>query len=112
MVNDQIGGDPVVVVWQPGSVSLFTSSLETGSAALYNATLTDGMVLTFSVDGTTITDDQTGSTWNVFGQAIDGELAGTQLEQRLAYPHFWFAWAAFRPDTLLWEPGLIFDDTQ
>jgi hypothetical protein len=46
-------------------------------------------------------DDLTGRTWNVAlrGRATGGPLAGTQLD---AVPHvdtFWFAWAAFRPDT-------------
>jgi len=111
VINEQIGGEPAVVFWQSGSVSLFTSSIETGSAALYEATLEDGTTLTFSVEGEeTIVDDQTGSTWNVFGRATSGELEGTQLQQYLAYPHFWFAWSAFRPDTVIWEAGITADD--
>jgi len=26
-------------------------------------------------------------------------LAGCQLKQEIAFPHFWFAWAAFKPET-------------
>lgn len=110
VVNDQIGGEPAVVMWQAGSVSLFTGSIETGSAALYAAVLEDGTPLTFRAEDGMIVDDQTGSTWNVFGRATSGELQGTQLEQYLAYPHFWFAWAAFRPDTLIWENGMLADN--
>jgi hypothetical protein len=110
VVNDRIGGDPVVVLWQRGSVSLFTNSIETGSAGLYSAVLDDGTQLTFSAEEGVITDDETGSVWNVFGRATEGELEGTQLEQLFAYPHFWFAWAAFRPDTLIWEPDMIADE--
>jgi hypothetical protein len=66
--------------------------------------------LTFVYGNGVIKDEQTGSTWNVFGRATDEALAGTQLEQLFAYPHFWFAWAAFRPDTLIWEPGLVADE--
>ncbi|MBK8035358.1 MAG: DUF3179 domain-containing protein [Chloroflexi bacterium] len=47
-------------------------------------------------------DDQTGSTWNVFGTAVEGTLSGSQLRQELAFPHFWFAWAAFRPETTVY----------
>jgi hypothetical protein len=100
-----------VVLWQRGSVSLFTNSIETGSAGLYSAVLDDGTELTFSAEEGVITDDETGSVWNVFGRATEGELEGTQLEQQFAYPHFWFAWAAFRPDTLIWEPDMIADET-
>lgn len=109
VVNDRIGGDPVVIFWQPGAVSLFTNTMETGSAAMYSATLADDLELTFISEGNVIKDEQTGSTWNVFGRATAGELTDTQLELILSYPHFWFAWAAFRPDTLVWEPGLIAD---
>ena len=52
------------------------------------------------VDGT-FSDLDTGSTWDILGLATDGPLVGTQLE---AIPHhdtFWFAWAAFVPDTEL-----------
>jgi hypothetical protein len=49
-------------------------------------------------------DLETRSTWNVFGQALDGPLAGQQLP---AIPHtdqFWFSWARFRPDTTIYQP--------
>jgi len=109
VVNDQINGGAVVVLWQTGAVSLFTNSIETGSAGLFSAVLADGTALTFvQVDGV-ISDEQTGSQWNVFGRAVAGELAGTQLDPLFAHPHFWFAWRAFRPDTLIWEPGMVAD---
>ncbi len=111
IVNDRIGGEPVVIFWQPGAVSLFTNTLETGSAAMYSAVLEDGTALTFVSQNNIIQDEQTGSTWNVFGRAVEGELKDTRLELKLSYPHFWFAWAAFRPDTLIWESGLIADET-
>lgn len=110
VVNDMIGETPSVVFWQTGSVSLFTSSIETGSAAMYIAELEDGTPLSFYIDDNTIRDEQTDSAWNVFGRATEGELEGTELRQRLSYPHFWFAWAAFRPDTIIWEDGQISDD--
>jgi len=59
--------------------------------------------LTFRVDVTgRIRDDQTDSEWNIFGTSTHGELSGSQLEQELAFPHFWFAWAAFRPGTIVY----------
>ena len=104
VVNDVVGGREVVVFWQPGATSALDGgniddSRDVGMAALYQREL-DGEVLTFSIDDDgTIRDDQTDSVWNVFGTAIEGELAGSQLRQELAQPHFWFAWAAFSPDT-------------
>jgi len=41
--------------------------------------------------------------WNLLGRAVDGPLAGPLLD---AVPHvdtFWFAWAAFRPDSAVIE---------
>jgi hypothetical protein len=107
VINDTIGEFEVVAFWQPGAASALDqsnidASRDVGMAALYNCEL-DGQTLTFSVnaDGT-IRDDQTGSAWNVFGTAVEGELSGRQLRQELAFPHFWFAWAAFRPETRIY----------
>ena len=47
---------------------------------------------------------QTGSTWTITGRATDGELAGTALEAVGHGDHFWFAWAAFAPETRIWTP--------
>jgi Protein of unknown function (DUF3179) len=61
----------------------------------------DGRELSFEANGDGFVDQQTGNSWNVFGEATEGRLAGTQLD---AVPHvdtFWFAWAAFRPDTTI-----------
>ena len=107
VINDTVGGRDVVVFWQPGATSALDSSSisasrDVGMAGLFNRDL-DGQVLTFSVDDDgVIRDDQTGSVWNVFGTAVAGDLIGSQLKQELAFPHFWFAWAAFQPDTILY----------
>ncbi len=45
-----------------------------------------------------------GSTWDPSGTATAGKLAGAQLELLPADSPFWFAWAAFRPDTRIWQP--------
>lgn len=107
VINDTVGSQEVVAFWQPGATSALDrsdidSSQDVGMAALYDRAL-DEQVLTFVRDAEgVIRDEQTGSAWNVFGTATEGELAGQQLRQRLAAPHFWFAWAAFQPDTLIY----------
>ena len=107
VINDTVGGRAVVAFWQPGATSALDqsnidASRDVGMAALYRRDL-DGQILTFSVDAAgTIRDDQTGSAWNVFGTAVEGALLGSQLRQELAFPHFWFAWAAFRPETRIY----------
>jgi hypothetical protein len=108
IVNDTVGERDVVAFWQPGSRSALDqrdidSSRDVGMAALFRRTL-DDQILTFFVDNDgTIRDEETNSAWNVFGTAVEGELEGKQLRQEIAGSHFWFAWAAFQPDTLLYD---------
>ena len=109
VVNDTPGGTPVVVLWSPGTLSaLDSSSMQNsrmvGSAAAYEATL-DGQLLTFEPDGEALFRDQeTGSRWTIFGRAVDGELEGSRLTPIPSGVYLWFAWAAFQPDTVIWQP--------
>ncbi len=107
VLNDVVAETPVAVFFQGGVASalgdyIIDNARDIGGAGMYEATL-DGMVLKFSAnaDGT-FTDDATNSNWNGYGEAIDGELAGRELRWINAFPHFWFAWAAFQPDTLVY----------
>jgi hypothetical protein len=107
VINDTIAGEEVVVFWQPGTASALNAAIiaqgeDVGAAATFSRVL-DGQTLTFSYDGQTITDDQTGSEWDVFGQAISGELTGSQLEPVVSVNHFWFSWAAFKPETRIFQ---------
>ena len=103
-VNDEIGDTPVVVFYQRGVASALgdsriDSARDIGTAGMYQSTF-DGEVLHFAAgDDGAFTDDATGSTWNAFGEATAGELKGSQLNWVHAFPHFWFAWAAFHPET-------------
>ena len=107
VINDVLAGQDVVALWQPGAVSALdrgsiAESRDVGMAALYSRVV-DDETLDFALDDDgSIIDTRTGTTWNIFGTAQTGELAGTQLEQIRAFPHFWFAWAAFRPDTRIY----------
>lgn len=104
VINDSIGGTPVVAFFQAGVASalgdaVIDNAADLGTAGLYLSTF-DGQVLTFVMGGDeTFTDEQTGSTWNAYGEAIAGELEGSELQWVDAFPHFWFAWAAFHPET-------------
>ncbi|MFQ5922295.1 MAG: DUF3179 domain-containing protein [Anaerolineales bacterium] len=102
-VNDTVAGQELVVIWQPGLASaLDQGSIAAGQDVGANGVFIrqiEGLVLTFAVDGDRIVDEQTGSEWNVLGQAIRGELEGAQLTPVVKVDHFWFSWAAFRPET-------------
>ncbi len=107
VINDRIGEEDVVAIWQPGARSALDqtqidASRDVGMAALYSRRL-NNQVLTFTADTEgLIRDDQTKSIWNIFGTAVDGELKGSQLEPRFGVPNFWFAWAAFHPETSIY----------
>jgi hypothetical protein len=103
VVASDVGGTDVVIFWEPGTASALDASDvaggdDVGATAVF-VPVVDGQSLTFSATDDGFVDDETGSTWNLFGQAIDGPLEGSTLE---AIPHvdtFWFAWSAFRPDS-------------
>ena len=103
VIEAEVGGAPVVAFWQPGAVSALDQAFIIGSRNVGSAgafvPILDGDPLTFEYRDGAIVDVGTGSTWNVFGQAVEGPLAGTQLEQIVSGSHLWFAWAVFRPDT-------------
>jgi hypothetical protein len=101
VVDDALGGTPITVWWgDTGAADPFASAepgagrvIGTGIAFLSTV---DGRTLTFSATGDgTFRDGETGSTWTLFGEAVDGPLAGTRLELALHQNEFWFAWAAF-----------------
>jgi len=110
VVAETIDGDPIVVLWSPGRASTFDGPVvglgeEEGSAGVFDPVL-DGRELTFDFIAPLgpVVDRETGSAWSVTGLATSGELAGAQLEPVLHGNHFWFSWAAFTPDTRVWEP--------
>lgn len=107
-INDEVADRAVVALWQPGKRSALDqrdidASRDVGTAAIYSRELEDGTVLTFTADAEgVITDEQTGSQWNQFGRATSGELEDTQLRQIISGTHFWFAWNAFQPDSIIY----------
>ncbi len=106
VVNDMVGDVDIVIFWQAGAASALDqtdidSSRDVGMALMFERQLADGRTLSFYHDGDGFVDNRTGSRWNILGEAYAGPLAGTTLRQRHAATHFWFAWAAFHPATLL-----------
>jgi hypothetical protein len=107
VVNYGSGGQDVVVFFKPGTTSALGNSIivnseDIGSTGVFDPRV-DGRKLTFSLNGDRIVDNETGSEWNVLGQAVNGELQGSRLTEVLHGDHFWFAWAAFKPDTIIYQ---------
>lgn len=107
VIDDTQGGQEMVVFHISGTASALGASTiaeaeDVGATGVFDPNL-NGQRLTFTRDGDTFVDDQTGSRWNIVGQAIEGELAGEELTQIVSADHFWFSWAAFRPDTIVYS---------
>jgi hypothetical protein len=106
-INDTQAGRDLAVFHAIGTSSaLDTSTIaegaDVGATGVFEANL-DGQTLSFHREGETIVDEETGSTWNILGQAVDGPLAGESLAAVVHGDHFWFAWAAFKPDTIVYR---------
>lgn len=103
IINDTFNDRPIVVMHSPGTASALDSRIisdgrDVGSIGVFQRTV-EGQVLSFVTIDNEIFDEETGTRWNHLGIALEGEMAGVQLERVIAFDHFWFAWAAFFPET-------------
>jgi len=106
VINDSLGDQPIVIFWKSGTASALDSRSipegdDVGSTGVYLARVED-QELTFEVDEDgNFVDQETGSTWDLFGEAQQGPLAGSQLEKIPHHDTFWFVWSTFQgPDSL------------
>jgi hypothetical protein len=99
----EVDGEPLTVWQLPGT----SSALDTGEVAggrdvgatgVFVPEI-DGRLLTFDRDGDRFVDRETGTAWDIFGRGVTGALAGARLEAVDHVDTFWFAWAAYQPDT-------------
>ena len=93
VVNDVVGNMPILVARDP----------ETQTVRIFERKISNS-VLDFEFKNGRLHDKQTGSEWNFEGFAVNGRYANTQLVLTVAPAHFWFAWAAFKPGTELFQP--------
>lgn len=108
VVNDAVGGRPVVVFFQKGVASALdagaiAASRDVGAAAVFSPIL-DGRRLVFGVRNRAFVDDATGSAWTILGAAVDGPLRGRRLQPVVHGNHFWFSWASYKPQTRIYKP--------
>ncbi len=108
VVNDEVGGRAIVVFHKEGTASALdqrtiSEGRDVGSTAVFDRQLGDQM-LTFEDHGDgTFADAETGTTWNILGEGVAGELVGKQLTRLISFDHFWFAWRAFYPETKVYR---------
>jgi hypothetical protein len=94
VINEQIGGQPVLVVHQPPSdtTTAFIARLK-GTPLKFRAA---------NAEATELIDVQTKSHWNPYGDCISGTFKGSQLTSLILEPEYWFAWSEFHPDTKIY----------
>ena len=102
-INDIVGDQSVVVVYDQ----------ETNTAIPYSRVVGDQILSFRALDRQgdlplSLIDQETGSEWNMLGQALSGPLQGGQLKQWPAYNSMWFGWSAYWPETKLWhDEGIL-----
>jgi hypothetical protein len=106
-IHDELRGRPIVVFHSEGAVSALdaaaiSSGREIGSTGVFNRRV-DGRTLHFDYDDGRFTDRETGSTWTITGEAVDGPLNGERLQPIEYGDYFSFAWFAFRPETKIYS---------
>ncbi len=93
-----------VTVWhKPGAASALegdrvADGRDVGATGVFLPDV-DGRQLRFSREGDAFHDAETSSTWDIFGRAVAGPMKGKQLRPVAHVDTFWFAWAAYRPET-------------
>lgn len=105
VLNIEYNDKPVVVIATSSAQSALDKSKIDESrmipaAAAYSAQLDDKQ-LQFEWRENKLLDIDSGSEWNVFGQAINGPLEGSSLSQIDNGVHFAFAWLAFDPESAI-----------
>ena len=95
VVNDEIGGEPVLVIYDEVS--------RTGVAFSRHQ---EGQVLEFDREAGpdfTIMDRQTGTRWSRQGKALEGPLEGSSLQFVPSFISEWYGWSAYHPESGLFE---------
>ena len=77
-------------------------SEDVGASGVFRPSL-GNRPLTFRATGGRFVDAETGSGWDLLGRAVSGPLLGGQLEAIAHGDYFWFAWAAFKPGTRIYN---------
>ncbi len=89
----EVGGRELVVLWDSAARAARAYEGRSGSGPA-----------TLILQGTSFVDTESGSSWNLEGVAFAGSRAGEELLPVTdSFVAFWFAWAAFHPDTEVWR---------
>lgn len=79
-------------------VAFFDDTLDT--VRTYSRKIEDHE-LNFELNNGTISTAD--STWNIFGESIEGKMKGTELKIMNSFDVMWFAWSAYYPETEIYK---------
>ncbi len=103
VIEDRINEKRFVIFYQSGTLTpldepRIADSRDVGSVAVFWPEI-DGDTLSFTARSGAAVDKQTQSTWNLFGVATEGPLAGKRLKPVPHGVYFAFAWLVFNPSS-------------
>ena len=99
VLNDVVGGEPLMLAMAPDSVSFGVWSRRVGV-----------QTLDFRYTNRQLTDLQTHSVWTWRGHCVAGPLAGRRLAViPKASQEFWHSWQSFHPESERFEPAHLTD---
>lgn len=105
LVQTQVASMPIVIISKKGMASavdkpLIKDSKDVLAAVAFLRNL-NGKLLDFEIRNNDVVDMQTGSIWNIFGEAIEGELKGERLQRVDRGVYFSFVWLDFYPRSVI-----------
>jgi len=97
-LNDIVGGEPILVVFDTESQVPVVYSRRLGEKTI-EATR---WLTADDAEGESVIEDLLGNRWNpLSGKAVAGPLEGELLQPVPAFTVYWFVWARFYPETAL-----------
>ena len=106
VVHLEVGGKDLVFFYKGGTGSALdrveiAEGRDVGAVGVFRPVVGE-RPLTFDARDGVFVDRETGSEWDIFGRAITGPLQGERMEPVPHRAQFWFAWAVYRPEALLY----------
>ena len=107
VVHFTLGGQELVIFFKKGTASALDTfeiaqGRDVGAVGVFDSNL-DGEKLSFRMQDGEIVDQETGSVWNILGQAESGSLEGKTLTPIAHQRLFWFSWAVYKPGTIIYQ---------
>ena len=89
LIQDRVGGDPVLVVVGPDDISVRAFRTDANTTFLRSGSLVGGLMV----------DAETSTIWNFSGCAVSGPRASQCLQPLDPVKDYWFDWLNYHPST-------------